>query len=403
MTDIKNQNNLGEATKLLRNTYNRTNAKENSEALFLTSSFVFDSAQEGRDLFSGAIEGNFYSRFTNPNIDSFVHKLMVLEGADAGLGFASGMAAITACCLAFLEAGDQVVLSRDIFGTSTNMLQKYFCKFGVKVSVIDGLDLASWQNAITPKTKFFYLESPSNPLGKIFDLEAIAKIAHKSNVKVIVDNALVTAALQKPLKFKADLSLYSATKFVDGQGRVIGGAVVGDTELCKELGLVLRNTGASLSPFNAWVLSKSLETLNLRMQAHSKNALEIAEFLETHPKIAKVHYAYLPSSPYYALAKKQQKSGGGIISFEVQTANNKALTKEETLDFINQTASLLSLTGNFGDTKTAITHPTTTTHFRLEDKEKKQAGIFDNLVRISVGLEDVVDIKSILNKALEKA
>ena len=372
----------------------RTNEGEHSEAIFPTSSFVFDSAAHAAARFGGDEPGNIYSRFTNPTVRAFEERLAALEGGESCVATASGMAAILSTCASLLQAGDHIVSSRSIFGTSTVLFNKYLTRFGIETSYVSLTNLSEWEQAIRPNTKLFFLETPSNPLTDVADIAALSNLAKKHDCLLVVDNAFCTPALQRPLDLGADIVIHSATKYLDGQGRCIGGAVVGDKKrVGEEVYGFNRTAGPSMSPFNAWVFLKGLETLALRMKAHCENAQQLAEFLEAHPGIACVHYPGLKSHPQHELAASQQKGFGGVLSFEVKGG------KEAAWKLIDATR-LLSITANLGDTKSTITHPATTTHGRLSPEEKQQAGITDGLVRISVGLENIEDIKNDLLRGL---
>lgn len=366
---------------------------EHSEALFLTSSFTFDSAQQAAKRFIGEEPGNIYSRFTNPTVTMFEQRLAALEGAEQCVATASGMAAILACVMGLLKAGDHIVASRSLFGSTTNLFNNYFKKFGVETSYVSATDAAEWSAAARPNTKLFFLETPSNPLTEISDITAIASIAKQCGALLAVDNCFCTPILQRPLEFGADIVIHSATKYIDGQGRVLGGAVLGSKKLMEPVYGFLRTAGPTMSAFNAWVFLKGLETLKLRMDVHSANALQLAQWLEQQPNVARVHYPGLPSHPQHALAMKQQKTGGGIVAFEVKGG------KEAAWRVIDNT-KLLSITANLGDTKTTITHPATTTHARITPEARAAAGITDGLIRIAVGLEAVVDIQNDLARGL---
>ena len=372
----------------------RTAEGEHSEPIFPTSSFVFPSAAEAAARFSGETPGNIYSRFTNPTVRTFEQRLAALEGAESCVATSSGMSAILSTCVALLKSGDHVVSSRSIFGTTVVLFNKYLQPFGVDTTFVDLTDLDAWKNAIKPETKILFLETPSNPLTEVADLKALADLAHENDCLLVVDNCLCTPVLQQPLKLGADIVIHSATKYIDGQGRAMGGAVVGNKELVGETVFgFLRTAGPTLSPFNAWIFLKGLETLSLRMKAHSANALELAQFLEQHKNVNKVHYSGLPSHPQYDLAREQQFAGSGVLSFEVNGG------KEAAWKLIDSTR-LLSITANLGDAKSTITHPATTTHGRLSEEDKLQAGITDGLIRVSVGLESVDDIKADIEKGL---
>jgi len=372
----------------------RTAEGEHSEPIFPTSSFVFPSAAEAAARFSGETPGNIYSRFTNPTVRTFEQRLAALEGGECCVATSSGMSAILTTCIALLQAGDHIVSSRSVFGTTVVLFNKYLQPFGVDTTFVDLTDIAAWKAAIKPETKILFLETPSNPLTEVADLKALADLAHENDCLLVVDNCLCTPILQQPLKFGADIVIHSATKYIDGQGRAMGGAVVGNKELVGEKVFgFLRTAGPTLSPFNAWVFLKGLETLSLRMKAHSTNALELAQFLEQHPSVNKVYYSGLESHPQYALAREQQFAGSGVLSFEVKGG------KEAAWKLIDAT-KLLSITANLGDAKSTITHPATTTHGRLTDEEKLKSGISDGLIRVSVGLESIDDIKTDIARGL---
>ncbi len=387
--------NWGLATRAVRAGHRRTREGENSEPIFATSSFVFSSAAEAAARFSGEEPGNIYSRFTNPTVRTFEERLAALEGGQACVATASGMSAILATCMALLQSGDHIVSSRSVFGTTNVLFNKYLSRAGIETSYVPLNDLTSWEAAIRPNTRLLYLETPSNPLTEIADIRVLADLAHSHNIKLVVDNCFCTPALQQPLQLGADIVIHSATKYLDGQGRCIGGAVVGDAKTVGEdvFGF-LRTAGPTMSPFNAWVFLKGLETLNLRMKAHAENALRLAEWLEEQPLVERVHYPGLVSHPPHDLACTQQKAAGGIVSFEVKGG------REAAWRLIDST-KMLSITANLGDAKSTITHPATTTHGRLTDDEKSQAGINEGLIRIAVGLEDIEDIQSDLLPGLE--
>ncbi len=378
----------GLATRAIREGVSRTHEGEHSEPIFPTSSFVFDSAAQAAARFSGDEPGNIYARFTNPTVRTFEQRLASMEGGECCVATASGMAAILATCMGLLQTGDHIVSSRSIFGTTTVLFTKYLAKFGIKTSFVPLSDLSAWEAAIRPETKMLFLETPSNPLTELGDIAALATLAKASDTLLVVDNCFCTPALQRPLELGADIVVHSATKYLDGQGRCMGGAVVGDAKLVGEdIFGVLRTAGPSMSPFNAWVFLKGLETLNIRMRAHSENATALAFWLSQQHGVKQVHYPGLESHPQYALAAKQQQLPGGILSFELDGGKDAAW---KLIDATN----LLSITANLGDTKSTITHPATTTHGRLSPEEREQAGITDGLVRISVGLEDIEDIKA---------
>jgi len=366
---------------------------EHSEALFLTSSFTFDSAQQAAKRFIGEEPGNIYSRFTNPTVTMFEQRLAALEGAEQCVATASGMAAILSTCMGLLQAGDHLVASQSIFGSTVNMFNNVFKKFGVETTFVSATDPAQWQAAARPNTKLFFLETPSNPLTEISDIAAIAAFAKQCGALLAVDNCFCTPILQRPLEFGADIIIHSATKYIDGQGRVLGGAVLGSKKLMEPVYSFLRTAGPTMSAFNAWVFLKGLETLKLRMDAHSANALQLAQWLEKQPNVARVLYPGLPSHPQHALAMKQQKTGGGIVAFDVKGGRDAAWR-------VIDNTRMLSITANLGDTKTTITHPATTTHARISPEARAAAGISDGLIRIAVGLEAVVDIQNDLARGL---
>jgi len=382
-------------TLAVRAGYTQTAELENSEAIFPTSSFRFHSAKQAADRFSGEEEGNIYSRFTNPTVRAFEQRLALMEGGEACVGTASGMSAILSTFMALCEPGDHVVSSRSIFGTTKVLFNKYLAKFGIEITYVSQTDIAEWQNAMQENTKVLFLESPSNPLTEVADIKALAEIKKQNNALLIVDNCFCTPILQKPLSLGADIIIHSATKFIDGQGRAIGGAVVGSEELVgEEVRGFMRTAGPTMSTFNAWIFLKGLETLTIRMQAHCQSAMQLAEWLEQHPAVEKVFYPGLKSHPQYDLASQQQTAAGGLLSFRVKG------DKDAAWKVIDQT-EMLSITANLGDAKTSITHPATTTHSRVESEERLQAGITENLVRVSVGLESIEDIKKDLARGLE--
>lgn len=371
----------------------RTTEGENSEPMFLTSSFVFESAAQAAARFGGAEKGNIYSRFTNPTVRTFEQRLAALEGGERAVATSSGMAAIMATCMGLLQSGDHVVCSRSVFGTTNVLFEKYMKKFGVQTSFVPLTDVGAWQAAVTPQTKLFFLETPSNPLCEIADIPALADVAHQHGVLLVVDNCFCTPALQKPLELGADIVIHSATKYIDGQGRCLGGAVVGRHKEMEEVFGVVRTCGPTMSAFNAWVFLKGLETLRLRMNAHSDSALALATWLESRPEVARVHYAGLPSHPQHELARRQQSRFGGVVSFELKGG------RDEAWRFIDATR-LMSITANLGDAKSTITHPATTTHGRLSAEAKAAAGISEGLIRIAVGLEDIGDLQKDCERGL---
>ena len=366
----------------------RSQFNEHSEALYLTSSYVFDSAEQAAARFSGEEPGNVYSRFTNPTVTAFEERLAALEGAESCVATSSGMSAILACVMGLLSAGDHIVASKSLFGSTLNLFNNILKRFGIETTFVSLTEIEEWKLAVKANTKIFFLETPSNPLTEISDITELSALAKNCGAWLVVDNCFCSPILQRPFDFGADIVIHSATKYLDGQGRVLGGAVLGDRDLIMEKGVFgfLRTAGPTLSAFNAWVLLKGLETLRIRMEAHSANALEVAIWLEKQPNITKVYYPGLPSHPQHALAKKQQKSGGGIVSFEVKGG------KKEAWHIINSTR-MLSITANLGDAKSTLTHPASTTHSRISQGERDAAGITDALLRIAVGLESVKDIK----------
>ena len=373
----------------------QTNESEQSEPIFPTSSFVFASAAEAAARFSGESPGNIYSRFTNPTVRTFQRRLAALEGGAACVATASGMAAILATCMALLKAGDHIVASRSIFGTSVVLLRNYLGRFGVDTSFVPLADIGRWEQAIRKNTRMLFLETPSNPLLELADITVLAQLAHERGCLLVVDNCLCTPALQRPLLLGADIVIHSATKYIDGQGRCLGGAVVGDGErVGKDVFGFIRTAGPSMSPFNAWVFLKGLETLGLRMKAHSANAAVLARWLSEQPGVARVYFPGLPSHPQHALARRQQTDFGGLISFELKGGKAAAWKLIDAL-------RIISITANLGDTKSTITHPATTTHGRLTPEERAESGVCDGLVRISVGLEDVEDLKRDLELGLK--
>jgi len=373
------------ATKAIREGYKTSQEQEHSAAIFLTSSFTFDSAEQAAQRFAKEEQGNVYSRFTNPTVEAFQDKLASLEGAESCLATASGMSAIFATIMALSKAGDHIVASRGMFGTTTVLLNTIVNKFDIEVTFVDLPDLVTWQDSIQSNTKLFILETPSNPLGEVVDLRALSAISKKHNILLAVDNCVMTPALQKPLSLGADIVIHSATKYIDGQGRCLAGAIAGNSELLEEISSFIRTTGPTLSAFNAWIVLKGLETLSLRMRAHCENARQLANWLNNQSFVEKVYYLGLESHPHHQIAKEQQCDFGGIVSFEVSGG------KEGAFRLINNT-KMISITANLGDTKSTITHPATTTHARLSEDERRQSNILDNLIRISVGLENISDI-----------
>lgn len=372
-------------TIAIREGYQPTQEQEHSAAIFLTSSFRFDSAEQAAKRFDDKDQGNIYSRFTNPSVDAFQEKLAALEGAEQCLATASGMSAIFATIMTLLKPGEHMVASREMFGTTIVLLNTVIQKFSIEVTFVDLPDLNDWKNSVQTNTKLFMLETPSNPLGEVVDLRALSAISKKNNIILAVDNCILTPALQKPLALGADLVIHSATKYIDGQGRCLAGAIAGNNKLIDEISSFARTTGPTLSAFNAWIVFKGLETLSLRMKAHCENAKKLAIWLNEQEFVKKVHYLGLESHPHHSIAKEQQSDYGGIVSFEVIGG------RKEAFRLINNT-KMISITANLGDAKSTITHPATTTHVRLSDEEKQQSNISENLIRISVGLEDIEDI-----------
>lgn len=382
-------------TLALHTGIHRSQFNEHSEALYLTSSFVFDSAAQAAARFSGSEPGNIYSRFTNPTVTAFEERLAVLESAETCIATSSGMSAILACVMGLLSAGDHIVASRSLFGATVNLFSNILKRFNIDTTFVSATDVNSWETAIQPNTKLFFLETPSNPLTEISDITELSQIARKSGIWLVVDNCFCTPILQKPLELGADIVIHSATKYLDGQGRVLGGAVLGNRELLMDGGIYgfLRTAGPTLSAFNAWVILKGLETLKIRVEAHSENALRIAQWLESKPNVTRVFYPGLMSHPQYELAKRQQNSGGGIVTFEVKGG------KEAAWRVIDSTR-LISITANLGDAKSTLTHPATTTHARISQDARDAAGISDGLLRIAVGLEAVQDLQDDLARGL---
>ena len=384
----------GFATLAIRTGHQRTLEGEHGEPIFTTSSYVFQSAAEAAARFSGATPGNVYSRFTNPTVRIFEERLAALEGGAACVATASGMSAILALCMGLLKTGDHIVSSRSIFGATLMLFTKYLGRFGIQTSFVDQGDLEAWSAAIGPRTRLLFLESPSNPLTEMTDIRQLADLAHAHDALLVVDNCFCTPALQRPLALGADMVIHSATKYLDGQGRCVGGAVVGDAKrVGEEVFGVLRTAGPTLSPFNAWVFLKGLETLELRMLAHSQAALELARWLEAQPGVTRVYYPGLASHPQHHLVGSQQRTGGGILSFDLAGGRDAAWR-------LIDATRMISITANLGDTKTTITHPATTTHGRISPEERAAAGIGEGLVRVAVGLEKLVDIQADLARGL---
>ncbi|WP_233900923.1 trans-sulfuration enzyme family protein [Tenacibaculum piscium] len=381
-------------TQAIRNQTERSQFSEHSTPLYLTSSFVFEDAEDMRASFAEEKDKNLYSRFSNPNTTEFVNKIVAMEKAEAGYAFATGMAAVFSTFGALLNSGDHIVSCRSVFGSTHSLFTKYFPKWNIQTSYFNINQLEKIEGLIQPNTTILYAETPTNPAVDIIDLELLGEIATKHNLLLIIDNCFATPYLQNPIDFGADLVIHSATKLIDGQGRVLGGVTVGKADLIREIYLFSRNTGPAMSPFNAWVLSKSLETLSIRVEKHCENALKVAEFLENHPKVNLVKYPFLKSHPKYEIAKKQMRFGGNIVAFEIKGGINAGRK------FLNS-IKMCSLSANLGDTRTIITHPASTTHSKLSEIDRLEVGITDGLVRCSVGLENVIDIINDLKQALE--
>ncbi|MBV8324866.1 O-succinylhomoserine sulfhydrylase [Chryseobacterium sp.] len=381
-------------TSAIRTQTERSQFDEHSTPLYLTSSFIFQDAEDMRASFAEEKPKNLYSRFSNPNVTEFTEKIAKMEGAEAGYAFATGMAAIYSTFAALLNAGDHIVSCQSVFGSTHTLFTKYFPKWNIETTYFKADDAENVENYIQPNTKILYLETPTNPAIEILDLEFFGQIAKKHNLIFIVDNCFATPYLQQPIKYGADIVVHSATKLIDGQGRVLGGIAVGKADLIREIYLFARNTGPALSPFNAWVLSKSLETLAIRVEKHCENALKVAEFLESHPNVELVKYPFLKSHPSYEVAKKQMKLGGNIVAFEIKGGI------EGGRSFLDK-IQMCSLSANLGDTRTIVTHPASTTHSKLSDDERNEVGITAGLVRCSVGLENVEDVIADLKQALD--
>ena len=382
-------------TQAIRTQTKRSQFSEHSTPLYLTSSFVFDDAEDMRASFAEEKEKNLYSRFSNPNTTEFVNKIVAMEKAEAGYAFATGMAAVFSTFAALLNAGDHIVSCRSVFGSTHSLFTKFFPKWNIETSYFNIGEVDTIESLIKTNTKILYAETPTNPAVDIIDLKLLGKIAKKHNLLLVIDNCFATPYLQNPIDFGADLVIHSATKLIDGQGRVLGGVAVGKADLIRDIYLFSRNTGPAMSPFNAWVLSKSLETLSIRVEKHCENALKVAEFLETHPKVNLVKYPFLKSHPKYEIAKKQMRLGGNIVAFEVSGGI------EAGRKFLN-TIKMCSLSANLGDTRSIVTHPASTTHSKLSIDDWLEVGITDGLVRCSIGLENIDDIINDLKQALEK-
>ncbi len=382
-------------TKAIRIQAERSHNREHSVPLYLTSSFTFEDAEQGRAIFADEMSGNIYSRYMNPNVDEFVEKMNMLENAEDGIAFSTGMAAIFASMAGLLKAGDHVVASNALFGSCIQILTKITTKWGIECTFVPGADINAWKAAIKPNTKFLFCESPSNPGLELIDLKELAALKEGKDLILAVDNCFATPILQTPLDLGADLVIHSATKYIDGQGRVLGGVICGKKEYIDEIRFFARHTGPSMSPFNAWILSKSLELLDLRLQKHSENALALAEALEGHQALHKVKYPYLKSHPQYELAKRQMKYGGGILTLDIKGGFEKVVAFSKLL-------KIASISPNLGDTRTIITHPASTTHSKLPAEEKTALGITDGLVRVAVGLESIEDLKADFLQALNQ-
>lgn len=396
MTDDTDDNVLATAhldTLAVRAGIVRTSEGEHAEPVFLTSSYVFDSAADAAARFAGEASGNVYSRYTNPTVRTFEQRIAALEGGEQAVGTASGMAAILTTCMALLKSGDHVICSRNVFGTTINLFGKYLAKFGVEVTFVPLLALDDWRSAVRPNTAMLFVETPSNPLCEVADLRAMAELARANDCLLVVDNCFCTPALQTPLALGADIVVHSATKYLDGQGRCVGGAVVGSKQHMEELVTFLRTCGPTMSAFNAWVFLKGLETLRLRMDAHSRSAMELATWLRQQEMVEQVFYAGLPDHPGHDLAKRQQRAFGGVLSFKVHGGRQQAW---DVIDAVK----IMSHTANLGDAKTTIVHPATTTHGRLTKEERVSAGITENLIRVAVGLEHVDDLRADLERGL---
>jgi O-succinylhomoserine sulfhydrylase len=384
-------------TRSIRAGQSRTHENENSEPIFLTSSFVFDNAAEAAARFSGEEPGNIYSRFTNPTVRTFEERLAAMEGGDRCIATSSGMSAILTTCMALLKSGDHIVSARNIFGTTVALFSKILGKFNISTTYVPLSDYDAWAAAIRPETRILFLETPSNPMTEIADIARLADLAHENNCLLVVDNCFCTPALQQPLRLGADYVIHSATKYLDGQGRCIGGAVVGPAkQMDEDILMFLRTAGPTMSAFNAWVFLKGLETLNIRMQAHCQNAQKVAEWLSEQKGVKKIHYPGLPSHPQYELARRQQRGAGGMVSFDIDGG------REMAWKFIDAT-SIFSITANLGDVKSTVTHPATTTHHRVTPEERAAVGITDSLIRLSVGHEAIDDLIRDLDIALTAA
>jgi O-succinylhomoserine sulfhydrylase len=383
-----------DATLAIRYGYQRSEQGEHSEAMFLTSSFVYDSAEQAAERFSGKVPGNIYSRFTNPTVGAFERRIAALEGGERAVATGSGMAAILTTCLGLLNAGDHVVCSRSVFGATQILFDKHLSRFGIQTTFVDLVDTQAWQAAVKPNTKLFFLETPSNPLMEIGDVRALSAISQAAGAWLVVDNCLLTPILQKPLALGADIVIHSATKFIDGQGRALGGAIVGNHQLLEPIYGFVRTAGPSMSPFNAWLFLKGMETLAIRMKAHSEQAMSIAQWLVEHPAVESVFYPGLDNHPQAKLIAEQQQAGGAVLSFRVKGARAEAWKVIDAVQIFSRSA-------NLGDVKSIITHPATTTHGRVAEADRLAAGITENLIRLSVGLESLEDLRADLARGLD--
>lgn len=390
------QQNKGRDTEAIRCQTSRTHNREHSAPIYLTSSYVFNSAEQARALFASEEEGNIYSRFTNPNTQEFVDKVSRLEGTDTGVATASGMSAVFTTFAALLEAGDEVLSARSIFGSTHKVLTQLLSKWDISHTYGDISDIDGWDELVTPSTKICYLETPSNPTLDLVDLAQVREFCDRHDLIMVVDNAFATPVIQRPAEFGTDLVIHSATKYIDGQGRGVGGVVVGREDLIEEVEFFARHSGPCMSPFNAWMFSKSLETLSVRMEKHSENALTLANYLEEHPDVSRVSYPYLPSHPQYELAQRQMDMGGGMVTFVAEGGVERGAHFLDALE-------ICSLTANLGDVRTIATHPASTTHSKLSEEERLAVGIEPGLVRISTGLEDIKDIVGDIDQALAKS
>ena len=388
---------MKEQSKLIRNQAKRSQNREHSVPIYLTSSFIFDDAEQGRAIFADEMEGNIYSRYSNPNTTEFIDKVVELEGAEAGLAFSSGMAGVFASLAGLLKSGDHILACRSIFGSTHQLLNQLFPRWGITFTYVDAAKPEEWEAAIKPETRMIFLETPSNPGLELVDLEWLCGFKKKyPNIIINVDNCFATPYLQKPIEYGVDLVSHSATKYFDGQGRVLGGIVVGRADLIKELLFFIRHTGPAMSAFNAWIFSKSLETLTIRMDRHCSSALKLAEMLETHDEVEQVRYPHLPSHPQYELAKRQMKQGGGIVTFNIKGGFERAKCFLDSLEMI-------LISSNLGDSRTIATHPSSTTHSKLSEEERNAIGIQPGSIRISVGLEDAEDILEDIQHALDQS